>query len=81
MKSARQWPMCRESSSSTEQPMAHLISAMLSGVQSQVAVKVFGDDLDVLRAKAQQIEVAMKGVPGITDLVVRASNHDSPVAD
>ncbi len=39
---------------SAEQPLAHLISAMLSGVQSQVAVKLYGDDLDVLRAKAQE---------------------------
>ncbi|MHB8898948.1 MAG: efflux RND transporter permease subunit, partial [Thermoguttaceae bacterium] len=55
---------------SAEQPMAHLISAMVSGVQSQVAVKLFGDDLDVLRAKAQEVQAAMRDVPGITDLVV-----------
>jgi HME family heavy-metal exporter len=55
---------------SVEQPLAHLISAMLSGVQSQVAIKLFGDDLDVLRAKAQEMKTAIHGVPGIRDLMV-----------
>jgi CzcA family heavy metal efflux pump len=55
---------------SVEQPLAHLISAMLSGVQSQVAVKLFGDDLDVLRAKAEEIKAAMARVPGVRDLIV-----------
>ncbi len=55
---------------SVEQPMAHLISAMLSGVQSQVAVKLYGDDLDVLRAKAQEMKQAIAGAPGVKDLMV-----------
>lgn len=53
-----------------EQPLAHLISAMLSGVQSQVAIKIFGDDLDVLRNQAENIRVAITSVPGVTDLMV-----------
>ena len=55
---------------SVEQPMAHLISAMLSGVQSQVAIKLYGDDLDVLRAKAQEMKQAIAGTPGVKDLMV-----------
>ena len=55
---------------SVEQPLAHLISAMLSGVQSQVAIKLFGDDLDVLRAKAQQMKTIIQAVPGVKDLIV-----------
>ena len=39
---------------SVEQPLAHLISAMLSGVQAQVAIKLYGDDLEILRRKAQE---------------------------
>ena len=54
---------------SVEQPLAHLISAMLSGVQAQVAIKVYGDDLDVLRAKVKEMEKIVAAVPGVKDLV------------
>lgn len=53
-----------------EQPLAHLISHMLSGVQAQIAIKLYGDDLDVLRAKAEEIKGAIAAVPGVTDLMV-----------
>jgi HME family heavy-metal exporter len=53
-----------------EQPLAHLISHMLSGVKAQVAVKLFGDDLDVLRREAEKMKTAIAGVPGIRDLQV-----------
>jgi CzcA family heavy metal efflux pump len=54
---------------SVEQPLAHLISAMLSGVQAQVAIKLYGDDLDTLRAKVKQMQTIVGGVPGVKDLV------------
>ena len=54
---------------SVEQPLAHLISAMLSGVQAQVAIKLYGDDLDVLRAKVKEMKTIVAGVPGVKDLV------------
>ena len=54
---------------SVEQPLAHLISAMLSGVQAQVAIKLYGDDLDVLRAKLQEMKAIVQGVPGVKDLL------------
>lgn len=54
----------------TEQPIAHLISHMLSGVKAQVGVKLYGDDLDLLRQKAEQIKAEMAMVPGVTDLMV-----------
>jgi len=53
-----------------EQPLAHLISHMLSGVKAQVAIKLYGDDLDVLRREAEKIRSAIAGVPGIRDLQV-----------
>jgi HME family heavy-metal exporter len=53
---------------SVEQPLAHLISHMLSGVKAQVAVKLYGDDLDVLRRQGQAIHRAIAGTPGIRDL-------------
>jgi Cu/Ag efflux pump CusA len=55
---------------SVEQPLAHLISHMLSGVQAQVAIKLYGDDLDILRRSAQQMKNAIADIPGITDLQV-----------
>ncbi|AMV32225.1 Cobalt-zinc-cadmium resistance protein CzcA [Pirellula sp. SH-Sr6A] len=54
----------------TEQPIAHLISHMLSGVKAQVGVKIYGDDLDLLRQKAEQIKAEMALVPGVTDLMI-----------
>ncbi len=54
----------------TEQPIAHLISHMLSGVKAQVGVKLYGDDLDLLRQKAEQIKAEMAMVPGVTDLMI-----------
>lgn len=53
-----------------EQPLAHLISHMLSGVKAQVGIKLYGDDLDLLRQKAEAIETKMRGVGGVTDLMV-----------
>ena len=55
---------------SVEQPLAHLISHMLSGVQAEVAIKLYGDDLNKLRATAKEIEAAIAGVPGVKDLQV-----------
>jgi HME family heavy-metal exporter len=51
-----------------EQPLAHLISHMLSGVKAQVAIKLYGDDLDVLRREAQKMQAAIAGVEGVRDL-------------
>jgi CzcA family heavy metal efflux pump len=50
-----------------EQPIAHLISHMLSGVAAQIAIKIHGDDLDVLRRKGEEIRRAIQDLPGIAD--------------
>lgn len=55
---------------SVEQPISHLISHMLSGVKAQVGIKLYGDDLNILRAKAQEMKAAIESVPGVTDLLV-----------
>lgn len=57
-------------SASIGQPISHRIDHMLSGVRAQIALKVFGDDLDTLRRLAKQIEGQMKQVPGVVDLNV-----------
>ncbi|MDX1925291.1 MAG: efflux RND transporter permease subunit [Pirellulaceae bacterium] len=53
-----------------EQPLAHLISHMLSGVKAQVGIKIYGDDLDLLRQKAEAVKAKMQGVTGVTDLLI-----------
>lgn len=50
------------------QPISHRIDHMLSGTRANIAVKIFGDDLDVLRRIAGEVEQSMEGVPGIVDL-------------
>ncbi|WP_417747231.1 efflux RND transporter permease subunit [Rosistilla oblonga] len=53
-----------------EQPLAHLISHMISGVYAQIAIKIHGDDLDVLQRVAEQVKGTVQDVPGITPPVV-----------
>jgi CzcA family heavy metal efflux pump len=52
------------------QPISHRIDHMLSGTRANVAVKIFGDDLQVLRSLARQVQAAMSGVAGVVDLSV-----------
>jgi len=55
-----------------EQPLAHLISENLSGSKAQIAIKLYGDDLDALEKFAGQIKDAVAGVPGVGSLAVEA---------
>lgn len=50
------------------QPIATRVDELVSGVRAQVAVKLFGDDLEVLRAKAQEVKAAIEGVRGAADV-------------
>jgi CzcA family heavy metal efflux pump len=54
----------------TEQPLNHLISHMLSGVNAQVAVKIYGDDLDKLRKIADEVRAALLEVDGVTPPII-----------
>ncbi|MCE9567033.1 MAG: efflux RND transporter permease subunit, partial [Planctomycetes bacterium] len=54
----------------TEQPLSHLISHMLSGVRSQIAIIIYGDDLDKLRELAGQIRDVVAEVPGVTPPII-----------
>jgi CzcA family heavy metal efflux pump len=56
--------------SEVEQPLAHLLTHLLSGVNAQVAIKVFGPDLDGLREVAARVQEAVRAVPGVADLHV-----------
>ncbi|QDT07105.1 Cobalt-zinc-cadmium resistance protein CzcA [Rubripirellula lacrimiformis] len=53
-----------------EQPLAHLISHMISGVYAQIAIKIHGDDLDTLQQIAEQVKGSIQDVPGITPPIV-----------
>ena len=52
------------------QPISDRVDEMVTGVRSDVAVKLFGDDLEVLRAKANEIAKVAGGVRGMRDLRV-----------
>lgn len=49
------------------QPISHRIDAMLSGTESAVAIKIFGDNLGRLMAIGQQIKGVISGVEGVVD--------------
>lgn len=52
------------------QPISHRIDHMLSGVRSQIAIKVFGEDLDTLRGTAEQLRAQLARIDGLVDLEV-----------
>ena len=52
------------------QPISHRIDHMLSGVRSQIAIKLFGDDLDTLRGQADALRGRLATIPGLADLEV-----------
>jgi len=52
------------------QPISDRVDEMVTGVRSDVAVKLFGDDLEVLKAKANEISQIAAGVRGLRDMRV-----------
>jgi CzcA family heavy metal efflux pump len=52
------------------QPIAHRLDHLLSGVRAQIALKVYGDDVDALRGLAEQLRGRLAHVPGLVDLTV-----------
>jgi HME family heavy-metal exporter len=52
------------------QPISHRLDHMLSGVRAQIALKIFGDDLDTLRNIAEGLQGRMAAIPGLVDLQV-----------
>lgn len=52
------------------QPISHRIDAMLSGTRANIAIKLFGTDLDKMFLLGNQIKSEVEGIPGIADLNV-----------
>ena len=52
------------------QPIAHRLDHMLSGVRAQIAIKIFGEDLDTLRAQAGLLRERLAKIPGLADLEI-----------
>jgi copper/silver efflux system protein len=52
------------------QPISHRIEHLVSGVRANLAVKLFGNDLEQLRSLAKQSEAVLKGIDGLVDLTV-----------
>lgn len=55
------------------QPIQNAFDELLSGIKAQIAIKVFGEDLDVLQKTAAEIKEAIEEVPGLVDLSVEQS--------
>lgn len=52
------------------QPISHRIDAMLSGAEAQIAIKIFGDDLQRLHSLGKELQGLARTVPGVVDVNV-----------
>lgn len=55
------------------QPIQNAFNELLSGAKTQLAIKIFGEDLSVLSKKANEIRSAIDKIPGLVDLSVEQS--------
>jgi cobalt-zinc-cadmium resistance protein CzcA len=55
------------------QPIQNMFDELLSGVKTQLAVKLYGDDIEILRSKADEIRSVIEPVDGLVDLSTEQS--------
>ena len=61
------------------QPIQHQFDELLSGVRAQLAIKVYGEDLDEIRETAEEIRGTIAGIEGLVDLTLEQSNGQPQV--
>lgn len=52
------------------QPIALRVNELISGIKSDIAIKIFGDDIDTLIATAEEVAPLLKGVEGASDVAI-----------
>ena len=52
------------------QPIEMRVNEMIAGIRSDVGIKIFGDDFEILKAKARDVEKAIREIPGAADVSV-----------
>ncbi|MDH4097539.1 MAG: efflux RND transporter permease subunit, partial [Nitrospira sp.] len=52
------------------QPIQERVDELISGIRTECAIKLFGDDLDILRDKAEEIATLMQQIDGVKDIKV-----------
>jgi len=50
------------------QPIEHMFNTLISGVRSDIAIKVYGQNLDILDEKAKEIQELISDIPGVGDV-------------
>jgi heavy-metal exporter, HME family len=60
---------------SVGQPIAHRMDHMLSGIRAEIALKIYGDDLDTIRNLAETLRRRLAPVKGLADLQVEKQNR------